>query len=139
MKTVVRAKPVSRGAEVVDAPYVLHAARAQANSEQLTIELTNGVAVVIPIVALGKPWTSASSQQLANLRLRMGGSWLWWDELNEGLVLDELLPTALRLNPAALLARQARGRRASPAKAAAARANGAKGGRPRKRQAAATS
>jgi hypothetical protein len=62
----------------------------------------------------------------------MGGSWLWWDDLGEGLVIDELLTTTLRLNPAALLARRSRGRRASPAKRAAARKNGRKGGRPRK-------
>ncbi len=105
----------------------MYAVRAEANSEQLRIELANGVAVTAPIVSLGGPWTSANSRQFAHARMRMGGSWLWPDELKEGLVLGELLPTALRLNPAALLARQARGRRASSAKAAAARAKRSKG------------
>jgi len=75
----------------------------------------------------------------SRVRLRMGGSWLWGDDLGEGLVLDELLATTLRINAAVLLARQARGRRASLAKRAAARKNGRKGRRPRKVAARATS
>jgi hypothetical protein len=135
MKSLPSNKSRTSRAAAVDAPYALYAARVEATAKQLTIALTNGVTVIVPILSLGKPWTSATPQRVGDVRLRMGGSWLWWDALNEGLVLDELLPTALGLNPAAMLARQARGRRASPAKAAAARANGAKGGRPRKRRA----
>ena len=117
--------------DIIDAPYILRAVRADASRKRLRIALAEGVAVEIPIKALGSPWTEATSAQIARVRLRMGGSWLWWDALGEGLVLDELLSTAFKLNPAMLLARRARGRRASPAKAAAARKNGRKGGRPR--------
>lgn len=117
---------------IIDAPYAIRAAKAEVARARLRLTLNDGVAVEIPIKALGAPWTKASAAQISRVRLRMGGSWLWWDELGEGLVLDELLATTLRLNPAVLLARRSRGRRASPAKRAAARKNGRKGGRPRK-------
>jgi hypothetical protein len=118
--------------EIIDAPYALRARKAEVARARLRLTLNDGVAVEIPIKALGAPWTKATAAEIARVRLRMGGSWLWWDDLGEGVVLDELLTTTLRLNPAALLARRSRGRRASPAKRAAARKNGRKGGRPRK-------
>ncbi len=118
--------------EIVDAPYAIRAIKAEVARARLRLTLSDGVTVEIPVKALGAPWTKTSQAQIARVRLRMGGSWLWWDDLGEGLVLDELLAATLRLNPAALLARQSRGRRASPAKRAAARKNGRKGGRPRK-------
>ena len=118
--------------DIIDAPYAIRATSVEAKRSRLRMTLAGGVAVEIPIKALGPPWTRASVAQIARVRLRMGGSWLWWDDLGEGLVLDELLARSLRLNPAVLLARRARGRRASPAKRAAARRNGRKGGRPRK-------
>jgi len=127
MTAVLKERP-----EVIDAPYALRARKAEVARARLRLTLNDGVAVEIPIRALGAPWTKASASQIARVQLRMGGTWLWWDDLGEGLVLDELLATSLRLNPAALLARRSRGRRASPAKRAAARKNGRKGGRPRK-------
>ena len=119
---------------IIDKPYTVLAVHVEANSERLCIQLKTGMEVVIPTLKLGKPWIGASEQQLANVRLGMGGSWLWWDDLEEGFVLEEVLPSYLGLNPASMLARKARGRRASPTKAAAARRNGAKGGRPRTRR-----
>jgi hypothetical protein len=127
MTTAVRERP-----DIVDAPYAIRAVKAEATKARLRLTLKDGVTVEIPTKALGTPWTKANAAQIARVRLRMGGSWLWWDDLGEGLVLDELLATTLRLNPAVLLARRSRGRRASPAKRAAARKNGRKGGRPRK-------
>ena len=120
---------------VIDSPYALRAKRAAVVSDSVRFELDGGVVVAIPVKALGFPWTQANAKKLANVHLRFGGTWLWWDDLDEGLVLDELFASTIRLNPAAMLARRARGRRASPAKAAAARSNGAKGGRPKHRRA----
>ena len=117
---------------VIDAPNRLRVARVVATEERLVLDLTDGVTVAIPLITLGAPWVGASRTQLANVRPRMGGTWLWWDDLGEGLVLDELLVTTFKLNPAVLLARRARGRPATPAKRAAARKNGAKGGRPKR-------
>jgi hypothetical protein len=100
----------------------------------VVVRLNGGVLVTIPVAALGEPWSKASRRQLARVRLRMGGSGLWWDDLGKGVVLDEILPSLLNVNPARLLARCSRGRKASLAKAAAARKNGIKGGRPRRRE-----
>ncbi len=127
MTAALRERPI-----IIDAPYAIRAVKARVTKARLRLTFKDGVTVEIPTKALGAPWTKASATQIARVRLRMGGSWLWWDDLGEGLVLDELLATTLRLNPAVLLARRSRGRRASPAKRAAARKNGRKGGRPRK-------
>ena len=72
---------------------------------------------------------------LENVRPYLGGSWIFWDELDEGIALDEWLPYTLGMEPAALLGKRNRGKKASPKKARAARKNGAKGGRPKKKAA----
>ena len=100
------------------------------NAGRITIGLANDVTVVLPLKLLGEPWTSANAKQLDRVSLRMDGTMLWWYELGEGLRVDQLLSTVLNFNPAAMLARKTSGQKASPAKAAAARANGKKGGRP---------
>jgi len=56
---------------------------------------------------------------------------LWWDDLDDGLVLNEVLPAMLDMKLAAKLARLERGK-STPKKAAAARANGRSGRRPPK-------
>lgn len=63
---------------------------------------------------------------------RFKGSVLFWDGLDEALELEAWLPAEMQVRVGTLLAKSARGKKASPAKAKAARANGAKGGRPRK-------
>jgi hypothetical protein len=95
------------------------------------IELGTGLQIGIPIAILGEPWTTATKKQLANVRLEGEGTSLWWDNLDEGFVLDECLPMWMGIKPASILARLARGK-STPKKAAAARLNGKKGGRPRK-------
>ena len=89
-----------------------------------------------PVAALGEPWKGASAKVLSNVRLRVGGTWLYWDDLEEAVILDEWLPSVLAIRPGALLAKRGRGKKASPAKARAAQANGSLGGRPRKKSAA---
>jgi hypothetical protein len=116
---------------IIDDPYVLHAARARVANQMLRIELASKIQVIVPLAVLGEPWTKAGKKQLANIRLEGDGSSLWWDDLDDGLVLDEVLPAMLGMKPAAMLARLARGK-STPKKAAAARANGRSGGRPPK-------
>jgi len=66
---------------IVDAPYAIRAVKAEVARAWLRLTLNEGVAVEIPIKALGAPWTKASPSQVARVRLRMGGSWIWWDDL----------------------------------------------------------
>ena len=98
----------------------------------LVIQLTPFAAATIDIGSLREPWASAPRKAVENVRLDLGGSWIFWDDLDEGIELDEWLPYVLNIQPAALLGKRNRGKKASPKKARAARKNGAKGGRPKK-------
>lgn len=100
-------------------------------SGRVIIELGTGFLFGFPakaIPALG----SASAEQLAKVELSPGGSGLHWESLDADLSIPGLLLASVgRSDKLSELARLA-GRTRSRAKAAAARANGAKGGRPRK-------
>ena len=95
------------------------------------IELTTGCLFGFParaIPALAK----ATPRQLASVTLSPGGSALRWGSLDADLSVAGLLLSSI--DRAAALSELSRvaGRSRSPAKSAAARVNGAKGGRPRK-------
>jgi hypothetical protein len=130
--TVNVTKTAKGNLQIPNSPCILYAASARATRKDLTIVLTSGTIVIVPTKSLGKPWADATQSQLSNLILEAGGSTLWWEDLDEGFELDEALPSMIGFKPASLLARKGRGRKASIAKASAARKNGAKGGRPRK-------
>ena len=118
--------------KVIDAPSAFHATDVRVSRGILYVTLSPTITIQTPIEALGDPWVSASPRAVANVRLRFGGSVVFWDDLDEALELDEWIPTEMQIRAGALLAKAARGKKASTAKAAAARANGAKGGRPKK-------
>jgi hypothetical protein len=118
--------------EVIYAPSIIHALSVKVRGEQLVIQLSASAAVVIDIASLREPWTSAPKKKVENVRLEGGGAALFWDDLDEGIELDEWLPYVLNMDPAKLLGMRNRGKKASPAKARAARKNGKKGGRPKK-------
>lgn len=119
-------------ARVKSDPYVLKAEDAKVRRGILAIRLSQAVAVEVSLASLGKPWTVATKKAAENVRLRSGGHCLFWEDLDEVIALDEWLPYALGIEPARLLGMRNRGKKASPAKAKAARKNGKKGGRPRK-------
>ena len=121
--------------KVIDNPYVLRAVDVRVRSGRLLITLSSDVIVNVSIASLGKPWTSSTKKASENVRLDLGGHGLFWKDLDEVIALDEWLPYALGIEPARLLGMRNRGKKASPAKARAARKNGKKGGRPRKRAA----
>lgn len=117
---------------IVRNPYRLRAKDVRARGGTLTIRLSPAIEVNVAIASLGKPWRAATKKAAENVRLDLGGYCLFWEDLDEVIALDEWLPYALGIEPAALLGRRNRGKKASPAKARAARKNGKKGGRPRK-------
>jgi hypothetical protein len=117
--------------QINDAPYVMRARDATISGANLVLWFASGLQVVMPIAGLGEPWTAANKRRLKNVTLQLEGSCLWWPDLDDGFVLDEVLPTAFGMRPAAMLARNGRGK-STPKKAAAARHNGKMGGRPRK-------
>ena len=102
------------------------AARYDRRSARVIVELTNGCTFAFP-PRLAQGLESATEQQLSQVEILGTGTGLHWEALDTDLSIPSLL--AGLFGTRAYLARQA-GRATSPAKAAAARANGAKGGRP---------
>ena len=105
------------------------AARYDGRLGQVVVELTNGCTFAFP-PRLAEGLEAATGDQLAQVRVSGSGYGLHWEALDADLSIPGLL--AGLFGTRAHMARLA-GQATSPAKAAAARANGAKGGRPRKR------
>ena len=104
------------------------AARYDRRSGRVVVELTNGCTFAFP-PQLAQGLEAATEEQLSQVEILGVGSGLHWEALDADLSIPGLL--AGLFGTKAYLAQQA-GRATSPAKAAAARANGAKGGRPRR-------
>jgi len=104
------------------------AARYDRASRRVIVDLENGCAFAFP-PRLAQGLETASDDQLAAVEILGRGYGLHWEELDVDLSLPGLM--AGLFGTKAWMARQA-GRATSAAKAAASRANGAKGGRPRK-------
>lgn len=104
------------------------AARYDRESGRILVELTNGS--LFGFVPMGVyNLDGATAEQLAAVEVVPGGEGLHWEELDADVSVPGLI--AHRLNLAAW-APKFMGQRTSPAKSAASRANGAKGGRPRR-------
>lgn len=98
---------------------------------RIMMELTSGFVFGFPPKAI-RALARATPEQLSAVTLSPGGSGLHWEELDADLSVPGLVLSSIdRSDQLSELARVA-GRTRSSAKAAAARANGAKGGRPRK-------
>jgi hypothetical protein len=104
------------------------AARYDRQSGQVVVELTNGCMFAFP-PRLAQTLAGATEDQLTGVELLGAGSGLHWPALDVDLSVPHVL--AGLFGTRAFMARLA-GASTSPAKAAAARANGAKGGRPRR-------
>lgn len=103
-------------------------ARYDRQLDRVIVDLTNGCTFAFP-PRVAQGLETASADQLAEVEILGVGYGLHW----EGLDVDLSLPGLMAgiLGTKAYMARRA-GKTTSAAKAAAARANGAKGGRPRK-------
>lgn len=103
-------------------------ARYDRQLDRVIVDLTNGCTFAFP-PRIAQGLEAASADQLAEVEILGLGYGLHWEELDVDLSLPGLM--AGTLGTKTFMARRA-GQTTSPAKAAAARANGAKGGRPRK-------
>ncbi|HEY8138442.1 MAG TPA: DUF2442 domain-containing protein [Methylocystis sp.] len=103
-------------------------ARYDRASDRVIVDMTNGCAFVFP-PALAQGLVGATPDQLVGIEILGAGYGLHWEALDVDLSVPDLICGVFGTK--AWLARRA-GRAVSPAKIAAARANGAKGGRPRK-------
>ncbi len=98
---------------------------------RIVIDLTNGCTFAFP-PHLAQGLEQATDEELAAVEILGAGFGLHWEAIDVDLSVPGLL--AGLFGTPAYLARKA-GQATSPAKAAAARANGAKGGRPRRQSA----
>lgn len=103
-------------------------ARYDGQTGRIVVELTNGCVFAFP-AGRAQGLQDATSDQLASVEILGRGYGLHWEALDVDLSLPGLM--AGLFGTRSFMAGEA-GRASSPAKAAAARANGAKGGRPRK-------
>ncbi|HEX8454605.1 MAG TPA: DUF2442 domain-containing protein [Longimicrobium sp.] len=95
---------------------------------RIVVELTNGCLFGF-VPTERELLTTATPEQLAAVEVDLGGEGLHWEEIDADLSVPGTI--AHRLNLAAW-APKFMGQRTSEAKSAAARANGAKGGRPKR-------
>ena len=121
-----------RGRRMLEAEPWATAANYDPATGRVVIELANGCAYAFPVQHV-KDLQGASDQDLADVEVDGAGFNLHWPKLDVDLYVPALVAGVFgtRAWIARELARVA-GRARSPAKAAAARSNGAKGGRPRK-------
>jgi len=103
-------------------------ARYDSKSQRIVVELTNGATFAFP-PALAQGLRDATPEQLAEIEVSPYGSGLHWPQLDEDYTVPGLVNGVF--GTARWMAARA-GRAKSEAKAAAARENGTKGGRPRK-------
>ncbi len=98
---------------------------------QVVVELTNGCSFIFP-VDKAQGLAGASNKDLADVQILGKGFGLHWEKLDADLSIPSLVVGIF--GSKAWMRELARrgGASTSPAKATAARANGAKGGRPRK-------
>jgi hypothetical protein len=120
---------LERGKQVLATEPLAAAARYDRKLERIVVDLTNGCTFAFP-PRLAQGLEQATDEELEGVEILGRGFGLHWEALDVDLSLPGLL--AGIFGTKAYMARRA-GQTTSPAKAAAARANGAKGGRPRKR------
>lgn len=117
---------LARGEAVRHAEPRAASARYDRALDRVVVELTNGCVFAFP-PRLAQGLEHATPEQLAAFEVGGAGYGLHWEALDADLSVPGLM--AGLFGTAAHMARLA-GRATSPAKAAAARANGARGGRP---------
>lgn len=122
---VLRGEEVRRNGYAVSAEY-------DARQNRLVVGLSNGVVIMVPVHLL-EELAEAGAEDLAEIEISPAGLGLHWPRLDADVYVPALMQGVFgtRRWMAALLG-AAGGKASTKAKAAAARANGAKGGRPGK-------
>ena len=117
-----------RGRQYLASVPLATSARYDARRRRVVLELNNGSMFAFPTEAV-EFLQGASHADLADIEIWGEGYALRWDKLDVDFTVPGLLAGVFGTR---IYMAQLAGRATSPAKAAAARANGAKGGRPKK-------
>lgn len=107
------------------------AARYDRNADRLIADLASGATFAFP-TSLGQGLEAATPDQLAEVAISGAGFGPYWEALDVDLSVPALMAGSFGTKAWMRELACRAGSMTSPAKAAAARANGAKGGRPRK-------
>jgi hypothetical protein len=110
-------------------------ARYDRGDRRIVVELTNGFVIAFPPKVV-RGLARATPAQLELVEVSPSGAGLHWDAVDADLSIPGLLISAFGQGAFMGEVGRAGGQVSSEAKATAARANGAKGGRPRKRSTA---
>lgn len=123
-----------RGKEAADGPHAIVAAEFQLDEDALRVQFRNGAAVTIPRRELGvAKIVRAKPEQLSEILIPPMRNFVWFPQLDEGFSVDAAIERLF--GPILASSMGARGgKRTTVAKSRAAQANGAKGGRPRKKE-----
>jgi len=119
---------LERGKRALETEPRAATARYDRKLDRVVVDLTNGCTFAFP-PRLAQGLEAATDEQLQEIQILGVGYGLHWEALDVDLSIPGLL--AGLFGTKAYMARRA-GQATSPAKAAASRTNGAKGGRPRK-------
>jgi hypothetical protein len=107
----------------------MRAARYDAHNDAIVVDLSTGASLIVPRPLI-RGFADASPRSLSDLAINPGRESLWSETVDDGVLLEQLVEIAAGADFLKVLGGRISGRRRSPAKAAASRANGAKGGRP---------
>ena len=111
------------------------AARYSPTRRQIIVEITNGCSFIFP-VDKAQGLAGASNKDLAAVEILGNGIGLHWEKLDADLSIASLVLGIFGSHAWMREIARRGGTASTPAKSAAARANGAKGGRPKKNSAA---
>jgi hypothetical protein len=109
----------------------IRAANYDRKTDTIRAELSTGATLSVPRQAI-PGFELASPASLADISITPGGEGLWSDTVDDGVLLEQLLVFAAGETLLGRLGARLNASKKSPARAAASRTNGAKGGRPRK-------
>lgn len=120
-----------QGAKAERSEPAAQAVRYDNTASQIVLDLIDGSSISFPLSYV-EGLEDASPAEIADIRLLPGGDALRWDSLDIDLGVPEIVSGIFGTRAWMAKLGQIGGRVKSPAKAAAARKNGKKGGRPRK-------
>ncbi len=107
------------------------ATRYDGERDEIVADLSTGATLIVPRRAV-PGFAKASPKDLVDLAITPGGEGLWSETADDGVLLEQILVLAAGEATLGTIGARINAAKKSPARAAASRANGSKGGRPRK-------